>query len=224
MDFPILFINFKTYEQATGEKAVELAKTAENAAKETGASIALVAQAADLRAVASAVSLPVFAQHVDPVEFGSHTGHILPEAVKEAGAAGAVLNHAENKRDNSFLESAIKRAHETGLTVMACAESTQRAKEIASFGEKPELIAIEPPGLIGGDVSVSTAEPALITGTVEAVHGIAGIRVITGAGIKSGADAKKAIELGTAGVFVASGIIKAPDQGKAITDLVSGFK
>jgi len=224
MDFPILFINFKCYGQATGENAVRLAKLAEEAAKGASASIALVVQAADIRAVAMAVSLPVFAQHVDPITPGSHTGHTLPEAVKAAGASGTVLNHAENKRDNGFLEGAIKRAHEAGLTVMACAEDTARAEQIASFQDKPELIAIEPPELIGGDISVSTANPELITGTIKAVQAIAEIPVITGAGIKNAADVKKAIELGTKGVFVASGIVKAKDQAAAIRGLIEGFK
>ena len=224
MDFPVLFINFKCYKQATGKDAVRLAKLAEEAAKSANASIALVVQAADIRAVSEAVSLPVFAQHVDPIESGSHTGHVLPEAVKAAGASGTVLNHAENKRDNAFLEGAIKRAHEAGLTVMACAENTVRAEQIASFQGKPEFIAIEPPELIGGDISVSTAQPELITETVKAVHKIAPIPVITGAGIKDAADVKKAIELGTKGVFVASGVVKAADQAEAIRGLIEGFK
>ena len=224
MDFPVLFINFKTYERATGEKAVALARAAEKAAKESGVSIALVVQAVDLRAVSEAVSLPVFAQHVDPVGYGSSTGHVLPEAVAAAGAVGTVINHAENKRENGFLEKAIKRAHEAGLMVMVCAEGRVRAEQIAGFAEKPELIAIEPPELIGGDTSVSTAQPGLITETVGAVHAIADIPVITGAGIKTAGDVGIAVELGTMGVFVASGIVNAKDQGAAISALVKGFR
>lgn len=224
MDFPILFINFKCYEEATGKKAVSLAKIADEIALKEKAAIALVVQAVDIRAVSGNVSVPVFAQHVDPVEYGSHTGSILPEAVKEAGAVGTVINHAENKRDNSFLERAIARAHSTGLTVMACAENRQRAEQIASFSTKPDLIAIEPPELIGGNVSVSTAKPELITDTVKAVNAIASIPVITGAGIKNADDVKKAIELGTKGVFVASGIVKAENSAQAIADLIKGFR
>lgn len=227
MDFkkPVLFINFKTYAEATGANAIKLAKIAESVAKEERASIALVVQAADLRAVASAVKLPVFAQHIDPVSFGSNTGRTLPEAVKQAGAIGTVLNHAENKCGNDFLRKAIHRAKEAGLIVMACAETLERGKEIASFPEKPELIAVEPPELIGGNVSVSTANPQLILDSVNAIKEIArGIEVITGAGIKNAADVAKAVQLGTKGVFVASGIIKAADQKRAMLDLVRGFK
>ncbi len=224
MDFPVLFINFKCYEQATGRKAVALARVAEKIAKSKGASIALVPQAVDLRAVTASVSLPVFAQHVDPVSYGSHTGHALPEAFLEAGAVGTVLNHAENKRDNAFLEKAIRRAKEAGLLVMACAESTERAVQIASFPVKPDLIAIEPPELIGGSTSVSSAKPGLITETIKAVEEISHIPVITGAGIKTSEDARIALELGTKGVFVASGIVKAKEQGGAIRALLKGFE
>lgn len=221
---PVLFINFKTYGEATGKNAVALAKKAQRVAGKTNASIALVVQAADIRIVSSSVKLPVFAQHLDPVSFGSNTGHILPEAIKEAGAVGTVLNHAENKRDNIFLEKAASRAKSLGLMVMVCAEDLSRARQIASFENKPDFIAVEPPELIGGNVSVSTARPELITDSVKAIKGIApGIDVITGAGIKNGADVKIALELGTRGVFVASGIIKAQDQESAIKELVSGM-
>jgi len=224
LNFPVLFINFKTYEQATGENAVALAKKAEKIALKEGILIVLVVQAVDLKAVSGAVSLPVFAQHVDPVDYGSNTGHVLPEAVKAAGVSGTVLNHAENKRDNEFLEKAITRAKSVGLTVMVCAESTERAAQIAGFSSKPDLIAIEPPELIGGNISVSSAQPEIITKTIEKVEAVASIPIITGAGIKSSEDAKIAIELGTKGVFVASGIIKAADQEKAISDLIEGLR
>ena len=223
LEKPILFINFKTYLQATGANAVALARKAEQAA-EAANTVVLVVQAVDIRAVAAAVKLPVFAQHIDPVEPGSNTGHVLVQAIKEAGAIGTVLNHAENKRDNEFLEAAIGKAKEAGLFVMVCAEDIERAKQIAGFSTKPDFIAVEPPELIGGDVSVSSVQPELITESVKAIKEVAAeIDVVTGAGIKNSDDVRKAVELGTVGVFVASGIVKAEDCGKAISDLLDGF-
>ena len=224
LSLPVLFINFKTYAEATGKNAVSLAKKAESVSRKEQASIALVVQAADIRAVGKAVELPVFAQHIDPIKFGGNTGCILPEAIKQAGAVGSVLNHAENKRDNAFLKKAIGRAKELGLTTLLCAETLARAKQIAGFPEKPDFIAVEPPELIGGDVSVSAAEPGLISRSVKAVKGIAPrVAVITGAGIKGRADVERALQLGSKGIFVSSGIVKASDQEKAIIDLVRGF-
>lgn len=224
MQFPALFINFKTYEQATGIKALELAKIAETVAQQENKQIVLVVQPTDIRMIANSVSLPVFAQHIDPVTYGAHTGSILAEAVKQAGASGTVLNHAENKRNNDFLEKAIIRAKECGLTVMSCAESLERAKQIASFSTKPDIIAIEPPELVGTGIAVSKVKPELIISIVEEISKIADIAIIAGAGIKDASDIKKALELGCKGVFVASAIVKAEDKKKAILNLLSGFE
>ena len=216
-----LFVNFKTYKEGTGSNAIALAKLLSSF--HTGeVDIIPVAQASDIKEISTNVSLKVFAQHIDPITFGSNTGYILPEAVKQAGAIGTILNHAENKRDNKFIQKAVKQCKEAGLKVMLCAESMKRAQQLAKFS--PEFIAIEPPELIGGDISVSTAKPTLISASVKAIQKInPKIIVITGAGIKNGGDVSKAIELGTKGVFVASGIVVAKDQEHAIRQLLSGF-
>ncbi len=224
MDLPALFINFKTYEAGTGKNALELAKLADSISKKEGKRIVLVVQACDIRMLAEAVSIDIFAQHIDPVSYGAHTGAILPEAVKQAGAKGTILNHAENKCDNEFLQKAIIRAKEVGLTVMACAESLERAKQIASFNPKPDLLAIEPPELVGTYKAVSTAKPELVESIVEEVGKIASIPIIAGAGIKSALDVKKALELGCSGVFVASAIVKAENKEQAILELLSGLR
>ncbi len=216
-----LFVNFKTYEQGTGKNALALAKLMSTF--HTGeVEIIPVVQAVDLRPIADGVSLKIFVQHLDPVSFGSNTGSILPEALKSAGAHGSVLNHAENKRENDFVERAVKRCHEAGLNAMVCAENLKRAQEVAKFS--PDFIAVEPPELIGGDVSVSSAKPELISDCVKEIKKInPKIVVITGAGIKNSKDVGKAIELGTSGVFVASGIVCAKDREYALRELVSGF-
>ncbi len=217
---PILFINFKTYAESTGKNALILAQKAEQFLSKY--SVVIVAQPTDI-GILSKTKISIFAQHIDPVDFGSNTGAILPQAIKQAGAIGTVLNHAEKKLTNEVLEKSIKKAKQADLIVMACAENTERAKQIASFKIKPDFIAIEPPELIGGDVSVSTANPEIITDTIKEVHKISSIPVITGAGIKTSGDVKKAIELGTQGVFVASGIIKSENPQKAVQELLEGF-
>ncbi|MFH1391262.1 MAG: triose-phosphate isomerase [Candidatus Diapherotrites archaeon] len=217
-----LFVNFKTYEEATGNKALALAKIISSQITEE-VEIIPVVQALDLKEVASNVSLKVFAQHIDPIYFGSNTGKILPEAVKSAGAVGTVLNHAENKVENDFIEKAVQRCKEVGLTIMLCAETLERAKQLAVFN--PDFIAVEPPELIGGDISVSTANPELISNSVKAIHKVnKEIIVITGAGVKNSDDVKKAVELGCQGVFVASGIVCSKNQEASLKELLNGFK
>ncbi|MFH1587934.1 MAG: triose-phosphate isomerase [Candidatus Diapherotrites archaeon] len=217
----MFFLNFKTYEEGTGKKALKLAEFAEQASNESGKKIILVVQSADLRLITEKIKLDVFAQHIDPIVFGSNTGKILPEAVKQAGAKGTIINHAENKVSDEFIEKAIMRAKESGLKTMACAESIERAKKIAEF--RPDLIAIEPPELIGGAVSVSKAKPEIISDAVKEIHSINLIPVIAGAGINSFEDVKKSIELGAKGVFVASAVVKSKNPKEKLLELIKGL-
>jgi len=45
--------------------------------------------------------------------------------------------------------------------------------------------------------------------------------VLCGAGVKTGKDVKRALELGAVGVLLASGVVKSKDPKKALQDLVS---
>lgn len=223
MKIPILIVNFKAYDSAIGDNAVKLAQLCEKVAKEANINIVVAVQAADIYKVSSSVSIPVFAQHIDDNTLGSYTGCILAEAVKANGAVGTLLNHSEKRLRLDILENTIKRAKEAGLVTVACANNPKAGLAIASFD--PDFIAVEPPELIGGDISVSTAKPEIIS---EAVHKICKSKscekLIVGAGVKTGADVKKSLELGAAGVLVASGITKAKDPEKELRDLVNGFK
>lgn len=219
MELPTIIVNFKTYESATGDKALELAKIHEQVANETGHSFAVCVQPTDLAKIAAEVDIPVFAQHIDPVGYGSNTGHILPEAVKAAGAFGTLLNHAEHQISLEILENSIKRAKEVGLYTVVCANTAEMGQKIAKFG--PDLIAVEPPDLIGGDVSVSNAQPEIIE---ESVKLIGEDKLLVGAGVKNGNDVKKAIELGASGVLLASGVTKANNPHEVLSDLANGLK
>ncbi|WP_054840754.1 triose-phosphate isomerase [Thermococcus peptonophilus] len=220
---PIIAINFKTYIEATGKRALEIAKAAERVWKETGITIVVAPQLADLRMIAESVEIPpVFAQHIDPIKPGSHTGHVLPEAVKEAGAVGTLLNHSENRMILADLEAAIRRAEEVGLMTMVCSNNPAVSAAVAALG--PDYVAVEPPELIGTGIPVSKAKPEVVTNTVELVKKVnpPDVGVLTGgAGISTGEDVKKALELGSVGVLLASGVTKAKDPEKAIMDLVS---
>ena len=217
---PIIAINFKTYIEATGERALAIAKAAEKVWKETGITIVVAPQLADLYRIAQEVEIPVFAQHIDPIKPGSHTGHVLPEAVKEAGAVGTLLNHSENRMVLADLEASIRRAEEVGLITMVCSNNPAVSAAVAALG--PDYVAVEPPELIGTGIPVSKAKPEVITDTVELVRKVnPEVKVLTGAGISTGEDVKKALELGSVGVLLASGVTKAKDPEKAIRDLVS---
>lgn len=217
--FPIVITNFKTYESATGIKALELAKLHEEIAKEYGVNFAVCPQAVDIWMIASQVHIPVFAHHFDAVTHGQFTGHILPEALKAAGADGSLLNHAEKRIPFSQIAESLNRAREVGFFTVVCARDLKEAKEIAAL--KPDAVAIEPPELIGGNVSVSTAEPEVI---IAAVKASPHVPIIVGAGVKTGEDVKKALELGAKGVLLASGITRAKDPRKVLVEFAKALK
>jgi len=205
---PLIIVNFKTYLEATGKKAIELAKQAEKASRETGVYIAVAPQFTDIQAVAQAVEIPVYAQHIDPIKPGSSTGHVLAEAVKEAGAVGTLINHAERQIKLADIDSVICLACEHDLISCLCTNNPTTSASAAYLC--PDIISIEPPELIGTGVAVSKAQPDAVTNTIKKVRKVNDeVVILCGAGISHGEDVAVALKLGTHGVLVASAIVKA---------------
>jgi triosephosphate isomerase len=220
---PIILLNFKCYLEATGARAVQLAKYAQQVSEKFGVIVAVAPQAADIRLVSQQVKVPVFAQHIDPIAAGSHTGHMLAESVLEAGASGVIINHSERRLRADVIEDTIVRARGLGLTTTVCANTPGIAEAIAALN--PGMVAVEPPELIGSGVAVSKAKPEIITDTVSRIRRInKDVMILCGAGITSGNDVREALRLGTQGVILASGVVKARNQLAAIEDLASGCR
>jgi len=220
---PAIVVNFKAYPEAMGPKALAVAKIAAEIANRTGASIVVAPAATDVARIAHEVRIPVFAQHVDAVEAGARTGWLPPEAALEAGAAGTLLNHSERKIPMKNLQAIIPRCEALGLEVVGCADDLAEAESIARLG--PEYVAIEPPELIGGDVSVTRAKPEVVSGAVARIRKVnPRVEVLCGAGVRTAKDVARAIELGTVGVLLASGVVKAKDPKKALADLARGLR
>ena len=197
---------------------MELAKAHELVANELGVNLAVAGQAMDLSMLASAVSLPVLAQHVDGCGYGAYSGHVPVEIAHNMCVDGSLLNHSECRISDTQIQSAIDDMKRLGMVSIVCAESVEEAHRFVEMGAN--FVAIEPPELIGGEVSVSEARPELIT---EAVAKIGSHNVLIGAGIKSGADVRKAMELGAGGVLVASGVVCSENPTAALRDLCSGL-
>lgn len=214
----LAIINFKAYKTSVGLNAIKLAKICEKVAKKEKANIAVAVQPADIFAVAANVKIPVIAQHVDAIEFGAKTGWILPESVQQAGAIGSLVNHSEHQLPLQAIKATIERLRSLSMLSVVCANTPATAVRIAEFN--PDIIAIEPPELIGGDISVSKAKPEVIT---QSTRQIKHIPVLCGAGIKSKDDVRKAVKLGAKGILVASGVTNAQNPEKALTELVRGL-
>ena len=219
---PLIVVNFKTYATAMGQRAVDLAQAMERASKDHVRMIAVVS-AFDLHAVKQAApSLEVWSQHLDPVGQGSFTGWLQPENAIERGAQGTIINHAEHKVDIEHVQQLMQQLPDD-FPMCACAADVDEAHRLAELG--PTFIAVEPPELIGGDISVTTADPAIVSDTVNAVRAInPQVRVLCGAGVKDGKDVKTAVELGAHGVLLASGVTKASDVDAVLADLVAGLE
>lgn len=217
---PIVILNFKTYLESTGENALKLAKSCQNVADETGVNMMVAPQYGDIYRISQEIKIPVLAQHIDPIDAGGHTGSVLPECVKEAGAVGTLINHSEQRMQLFNIDAAIKKAFSLGMSSVVCTNNIETSTAAATLN--PDFVAIEPPELIGSGIPVSQAEPEIVEKTVEMIHNInSQVRVLCGAGISTGDDLKAAIDLGSEGVLLASGIILADDPQKALLDLVS---
>jgi triosephosphate isomerase len=119
---PYLIVNFKN--QVWGPRAVELAKVMEEVAAESNVTVVAAVSPLDVVSVAQAVAIPVFCQHVDPIEpANSTTGFLLPQAVKEAGAVGTLINHFENRMKLADIARAVERCRDVGLVTCVCTDT-----------------------------------------------------------------------------------------------------
>ena len=202
---------------------MELAKQAERASRETGVYIAVAPQFTDIKAVADAVNIPVYAQHIDPIKPGSNTGQILAEAVKQAGAVGTLINHSEKQMKLADIDAVIRLSNEYELISCLCTNNPATSASAAYLC--PDIISIEPPELIGTGVAVSKAQPEAVTNTIRLVRKVNDEAVILcGAGISHGEDVSVALKLGTHGVLVASGIVKAKNPYSMLLEFANSAR
>jgi len=220
---PILAINFKAYyPHSFGEHALNIARAAVKVLEELrDISIILAPPFTELYRIIREVrdkDIKVYAQHADPVEPGPVTGYIPIEGLRELGVDGVILNHSEHKLRLSDLFFLIKKARALGLEVLVCADEPEIGASVAVLN--PDMIAVEPPELIGTGISVSKAKPEVITKSVELISKVnQRVKILTGAGISTGEDVYVAIKLGTVGVLVASAIVKAKDPYAVIREM-----
>ena len=221
-DSPIIIVNLKAYEQGYGANGFDLCKIMEEISIEHNVNLAAAVSAIDLVDFSDNLKIPIFAQHVDGVNYGSHTGSILPEAVRYSGAVGTLVNHAECQMSWDEIEKTINRCKDLGLSTVLCTADLKSSEKGAHLN--PDMIAVEPPELIGGDISVSTAKPEIISDTVKIVKKInSNISVLCGAGVKNQDDISKAISLGSQGILLASGVVKSSEPRKVLLDLIKGL-
>jgi len=220
MPSPLILVNLKNYKEGTGNRAHLIANAAQIVARESGVTIGIAPGYIDLHPLCHHFAIPVYAQHVDGAEPGAHTGQITADALKVAGAAGSLVNHAERRLTLADIDAAVQALHAQKLIPVVCTNNESTSAAAAALG--PAYVAIEPPELIGSGVSVSKANPDIIRRSVDAVRKVSpDVKVLTGAGIQSGECVKIAVDLGTDGVLLASSVVKSKEPGAVLRDLVS---
>lgn len=164
----------------------------------------------------------VLAQHVDVAAMGATTGYVVPEMLREAGIDGAIINHSERRVGSNTIYRTIRRLRGFGLMSVVCAKDAAESAVYAKMG--PDFVAVEPPDLIGTGNSVSTYRPSLISDAAKSVkQAHTRTRLLCGAGIVTADDVSRCIELGSQGILVASGVIKARDPEKTLSDLAKAM-
>jgi triosephosphate isomerase (TIM) len=219
---PLFVLNLKAYPARLGPGALHVGELFEARLRASGIAGAIAPAAPDLGTLAQRLGIAVVAQHADPFEAGPHTGYVVPEAIVSVGGRGSLLNHSERPLPASTIAVTLQRLEAVGLTAILCASDVAQSRELASFS--PQYLAVEPPELIGGTRSVSTAKPSVVSGTVAAVREVSpGTSVLCGAGIHNREDVRRAFELGTEGILVSSAVARASDPARAIDELLAGF-
>jgi|TARA_B100001013_G_scaffold106316_2_gene60753 triosephosphate isomerase len=215
---PTLVINLKNYDEIYSNYSIDISKISESIANETSVEIIVCPPNPVLYKVIDSVNIPIYAQHVDDAKIGSSTGSIVPELLKSINCPGSLINHSEKRIPLEEIEKLIMRFRDLELTSLVCAQSIDEVESIAKL--KPDIIAIEPPELIGSGRAVSKVNPKIISDSVDTVKSITSeVDVLCGAGIMTGEDVSIALELGSKGILIASGIIKSNNWKNKIIEL-----
>jgi len=216
----IIIINFKTYKESTGNNALKLVKKLEKVIIKNNVikkNIIIVPQTVDIRLLKNKTKIPIFAQHADLQDSGSYTGSINLDSLKSVGVSGLLINHSEKRISLKNIQKTIVLCKTKKIISVVCTRTLAETKKIIKF--KPDYIAIEPPELIGGKISISQAKPQLIKNATS----LSKIPVLCGAGIHKKEDVVIAKKLGASGILIASGIVKAKNIEKELKLLLDGF-
>ena len=217
----MIIINLKSYSEVAGGAAVEIARMASDISSEFGIPIIIAPSHYDINACSKHAT--VYAQHVDALEADRNTGYLPIKLAKLAGAKGSLLNHSEHRIGEEEIEKAIMMAKKEKMKIVLCAKDHKEAGRLARHN--PYAIAVEPPELIAGDISVSKAKPEVIMRSVEEIRKVnPRVRLLVGAGIKNSDDVRKSLELGAKGILIASGVVFAKNKRSAMLDMIRGFQ
>jgi triosephosphate isomerase len=206
-----------------GQGVLELARAADRVSQSYDVRIIFTPQYVDIARVAAETRhIKVFAQHMDSIGIGRGIGSVLPEAVKEAGAVGVLLNHAEKRLSLSEINRTIKRADQVGLATLVCADTPEEAAALAHLA--PNIILAEPPELIGSGETGAAGRDwvARINERIRAID--PRIRVLHSAGIRGPQDVADIVALGAEATGCTSAVVKAEDPAAMLEAMIRAMR
>jgi len=213
----MIFLALKTYENATGEKALQLLANVKEISKETKVPIITCAQAVDIYQIKKELDIEVWAQHVDPIDPGKNTGWICPYSIKQAGATGVLINHSEHKIPEETVIATVEKAKKYGLKTLVIGQNPEMVIKYDKLNV--DFVAFENEDLIASSISMIDQQEETIKDLVKKLRH----PLIIGAGINDGEDTKKTVLAGAAGVIMATYFVTAPDPAAKLRELASGF-
>ena len=211
----MIFLSLKTYPEATGDNAIKLLTIVKRVTQETGVPIFPAAQAVDIYRITQELGIEVWAQHIDPIDPGRHFGWISPASVKQAGASGVVINHAEHPVSPTVIQTTITQARKYQLKTLVLCETSDLARQVSAWN--PDFIGYEKGELIAGPVAMIDQEEA----NIRQLAGEISQPLIIGAGITTGEHVRKTLAAGGKGVILASAFVKAPDPRTKLMELAA---
>ena len=209
----MIIINFKTYKEATGKNALKLAKIVDK-------NTYIAVQPTDIYLLSKNTKAKILAQSVDNATYGKYTGSVTPEAVKEAGAIGALLNHSEKRLKLNTLNEIIKKCKKLKLITIVCSKSLEEIKKIIKL--KPDYIAFEIPGLIATGRGISTYRPESVKHFVGLLKKTK-IKPLCGSGISDAKDVRAGLNEGVSGVLLSSYFVKSKNPRKFLQELKNAW-
>jgi triosephosphate isomerase len=211
---PFFSINTKSY--IYGKEALDLAIVADALAEEYDIDVFFTCQLVDAPAIIkNTKNLIVTAQHMDGLYPGPGMGRVLPDALKEVGVRAVNLNHAENPMSFFDISLAQTRASELGLITFVCANSIVDCKMAAQLN--PTIIVCEQSELIGSGVIGDEDYMKSTTRSIKEINN--DVLIVQAAGISTGSDVRKVLELGSDGTGAASSIMLSKDRRALLSEM-----
>jgi triosephosphate isomerase len=220
LEYPYFQVNFKVYPGTYGEAGLQFAKMIDRVRDETGAELTLTPQLPDIRLIARETDLTLTAPFVDAIEPGRGMGRILPEAVREAGAEGVVVNHAENRDTLTDVARKLDRCRAVGLDSIVCVDSVEMGRAVLAFD--PDSVVFEKPEDISTDRAITQTHPERVREFVSMRDDVnPRTKVLVGGGIKTADDVRKAFEQGADATGAASAISLADDPEARLREIAA---